>query len=294
MELDYTSQFVDYLRYEKRLSENTIVAYQTDLQQFKDYLLGEYELEVVQEVSVPMIRSWIVALVEQKIAAVSVNRKIATLKSFFKFLRRKLLITRDPMRNVHMLKKPKRIPEFVEEDAMQRLFDEANFAETEEGLKDQLILEMLYGTGVRLSELIGLKISDIDLEAATIKVMGKRSKERVIPFTPALGKLLYLYLTRIQPYEPSDYLLTTQQGKMLYPLYVHRVVKKYLHLVTSLEKRSPHILRHTYATHLLNRGADLNAIKELLGHSSLAATQIYTHNAIEELKKSFLQAHPKA
>lgn len=287
---DTIRAFIDYLNFEKRLSRHTVLAYATDLEQLKVYLAG---MEVLPEqANRHQLREWVVEMVAKKLRPVSVNRKIASAKAYYKFLKKKNLIEQDPSLLLRSLKKPGTIPAFVDEAGMELLFDSIGFEDSEAGRRDQLVIEILYGTGMRLSELIGLKAEDVDLAGRTLKVLGKRSKERIIPITTGLTKLIETYLSNRNI--TSGTLLVTDKGEALYPVFVQRLVKKYLGAVTSLDQKSPHLLRHTYATHLLNRGADLNAIKELLGHSSLAATQIYTHNAIEELKRTFLQAHPKA
>lgn len=285
--------FLEHLQFEKRVSEHTLIAYRSDLEQWEQYLKWSYEGVGVEKVTGPMLRSWIVSLVEEGLAPTSVNRKIATLRSFYKFLRRKELIGKDPSKNLLSLKSPSKLPVYVEEKALTMLFDQVEFPEGFVGIRDRLLLELLYGTGIRLAELTGLQINQVDLAQRTIRVFGKRAKERIIPVTTELVRLIELYLTERGDAETSI-LLLTDSHKAVYPVFVQRVVKKYLSAVTTISKKSPHVLRHSYATHLLNHGADLNAIKELLGHANLAATQIYTHNSIEEIKKTFRQAHPKA
>lgn len=286
--------FLDHLRYEKRVSVHTLTAYSADLDQFSKYLLFQYECDAPETAMAPMIRSWVVSLVEEEMNPTSVNRKMATLRSYFRFLRRRQLVLHDPTRNLHSLKTKRKLPAYVEEKAMELLFDEVTFADDFSGLRDRVILELLYGTGMRLSELLELQIGNIDTEARMVRVLGKRAKERLIPITTSLAKLLTQYIELRAPEELTDCLILTDSFKPAYAVFVQRTVKKYLSAVTTLAQKSPHVLRHTYATHLLNRGADLNAIKELLGHANLAATQIYTHNSIEKLKKTHQQAHPKA
>lgn len=284
--------FISFLEFEKRLSRHTVTAYRTDLGQFEDFLTKkEKEPESADR---HVVRSWLIALSEQKLSPVSINRKIAALRAYYRFLRKKKLAESDPASLLTALKKPRKLPGFVDEASMELLFDSSLFEDSPSGRRDRLVIEILYGTGMRLSELIGLKTGDISLSNATIRVLGKRSKERIIPATPGLIRLIADYIAGNALDSHSAPLLTTDRGEPLYPVFVQRLVKKYLSGVTSIAHKSPHLLRHTYATHLLNRGADLNAIRELLGHTSLAATQVYTHNAIEELKKTFLQAHPKA
>jgi integrase/recombinase XerC len=241
-----------------------------------------------------MLRSWVVSLMEEGLNPSSVNRKIASLRAYYGFLRRKNHITKDPTKILTALKTRKKLPAFVEEKAMEMLFEESAFTDDFAGIRDRVILELLYGSGIRLAELIGLGTKDLDLPSRTIRVFGKRAKERIVPVSVPLVVLLQKYLEQRAPAENIDTLIITDSGKEAYPVFIQRTVKKYLSAVTTLSQKSPHVLRHTYATHLLNRGADLNAIKELLGHANLAATQIYTHNSIEKLKKTHQQAHPKA
>jgi integrase/recombinase XerC len=291
------SYFLQHIKYEKRLSHHTVTAYENDMKQFSAFLLFQYELNDPEKADFQMIRSWIVSLVEEKMENRSVNRKIATLRSYYNFLLRHKLIASDPMLKIKALKTDKNLPKYVEEKPMKNLLDSVEFSDDFAGLRDKLVLELLYGTGMRLSELIGLKITDLNLYNNTLTVLGKRNKHRIIPINTSLVILIKEYLkTREDISQDTDnqYIIITDTGTQAYPMFVQRLVKRYLSLVTSLEQRSPHVLRHTFATHLLNRGADLNAIKDLLGHSSLAATQVYTHNSIEKLKKVFQQAHPKA
>jgi integrase/recombinase XerC len=290
--------FLKFLQFEKRASPHTVTSYQTDLRQFKKFLTTTYDEREPGAATHGMVRSWIVQLAENDLDASSVNRKIACLRSFYKFLLKREAILRDPMQKIRVLKTKKKLPHFVKENDMVNLLDgEARFAPDHAGLRDQLILELFYGTGMRLSELINLKEAAIDLRDRTIKVLGKRNKERVIPFGVNLVSLIQAYRSvKKKEVEAGDhpFLLVTGQGKKLYPVLVYRIVKNRLNSFTSVEKPSPHVLRHTYATHLLNKGAEINAVKDLLGHSSLAATQVYTHNTMEKLKKVFDQAHPKA
>jgi integrase/recombinase XerC len=286
--------FLDFLKFEKRASVHTVKSYETDLDQFQKYLLFQYECTAPESAQSPMLRSWVVSLMEEGLNPSSVNRKIASLRAYYGYLRRKNLIAKDPTKVLSSLKTRKKLPAFIEEKSMEMLFDEGTFSEDFAGLRDRVILELLYGTGIRLAELIDLETKNLDLAGRTIRVFGKRSKERIVPIPGSLVELLTQYLEQRAPADNITNLIITDSGNAAYPVFVQRTVKKYLSAVTTLAQRSPHVLRHTYATHLLNRGADLNAIKELLGHANLAATQIYTHNSIEKLKKTHEQAHPKA
>ncbi len=287
------SRFIEYLQFEKRFSSHTVFAYSNDLAQFSHYLKESYEIENVQEITHLVIRSWIVRMMDEKISPRTVNRKITTLKTFYKFLLRQGIVTENPMLKIQSPKTPKRLPVFVEKDNMTELLDEIEFGDDFEGMRNKLILELFYGTGIRLSELIHIKQSDVDRRNGQLKVLGKRNKERIVPFNTSIKRLIDVYLT-CPEVASSDYLFVTDSGEKVYEKLVYRVVTKYLSQVTSIDKRSPHVLRHTFATHMLNNGADLNAIKELLGHANLSATQIYTHNTVEKLKNVHKQAHPKA
>jgi integrase/recombinase XerC len=293
-----TESFLNYLTYEKKCSVHTQVAYQKDLEQFSDFCTLNFHLEDISFASHSEIRAWVIDLVEQDLHPNSINRKIATLKSFYKFLLRSGEITKDPTYKIKALKSPKRLPEFVQEEAIEKIMAEINYESDFAGQRDRMVMEFLYLTGVRLSELLNLKWKDIDLHQGLIKVLGKRNKERMIPITNWLKKNILHYKTYYQQEfaEPqnNDYFIVGNDHQQIYPMKVYRIVKHYLSLYAQTSKRSPHLLRHTFATHLLNKGADLNAVKDLLGHTNLAATQVYTHNSIEKLKAVFEQAHPKA
>lgn len=292
-----TDRFIQYIQFEKRYSPHTVKAYSKDLEQFAAYLQGIFEINDLTEANHVMIRSWIVSMIEQDLSARSVNRKISTLKTYYRFMLREKLITENPLLRVTAPRPSQKLPVFVEQDKMMLLLDEVEFGEGFGAFRDRLIIEMLYGTGMRLSELISLKDADIDLQHCSLKVTGKRNKQRIIPFSNKLRDLINAYITAKDRENMSGqrpFLFLTNKGQQLYPKFVYRVVNAYLNKVTTISKKSPHILRHTFATHMLNNGADLNAIKEILGHASLSATQVYTHNTIEKLKSIYNQAHPKA
>ncbi|MCE2786719.1 MAG: tyrosine-type recombinase/integrase [Bacteroidota bacterium] len=296
MEESITS-FIQYLTFEKHFSIHTISAYRVDLTQFSKYIQLQYETNHPRFINHQMIRSWLVQLMHDKVTARSINRKLSSLKSFYRFLMKEKVVSSNPLSKVQPPKTSKRLPVFVEEQHMNRLLDyeDIAFGDDFAGKRNKLILILFYSTGIRLSELIGLKTADIDFARDTLKVLGKRNKERIMPITAELKEELILYLqSRTDQGIQHQQLFTTDTGQMMYPKLVYNIVKKYLSLVTSIEKRSPHVLRHTFATHLLNKGADLNAIKELLGHANLAATQVYTHNSIERLKNIYKNKHPRA
>lgn len=280
--------FLSYLQNEKRLSPHTVLGYKTDLLQLSGFL-GDTPLE---NAGTEELRCWVVALSESGLAHTSINRKIASLRAFYKFLVKRKRLEKDPSDLLKSLKTPKKLPVFLEEKNTLPLFEEIEYEASFSGVRDKLILEFLYGTGIRLSELIGIRETDVDQNR--VKVLGKRSKYRIIPLHENLVRLLQQYRELKPPHPGHDHLLVTDKLEPLYPVFVQRKVKHYLLQVSTLSKKSPHVMRHTFATHLLNRGADLNAIKELLGHANLSATQIYTHNSIRKLKEVFKKAHPKA
>jgi integrase/recombinase XerC len=289
------NSFIQYLRHEKRFSPHTVLAYKNDLDQFLAYQQLTYETSDPGSVTFSMVRSWIVDLMERKVSTRSIGRKLTTLKTFYKFLLRQGIVTNNPMLKVQAPKTSKRLPVFVDESNMELLFTDIDFGEGFAGVRDKLILEILYATGMRLSELTGLDDSRIDVFQCQIKVLGKRNKERIIPFTKKLKGLIEEYVkVRKETFKESPAFFVTDKGKKLYAKFVYRVVTKRLGEVTTLDKKSPHVLRHTFATHMLNRGADINSVKELLGHANLSATQVYTHNTIEKLKQVYKQAHPRA
>ena len=286
----HKEKFLHYLKHEKRYSVHTLLSYSTDLKQFTNFLSSEFSVKSIRKVNFQLVRSWIAKLLNENISARSVNRKITTLKTYFRFLLQENLIKQSPMQKIISPKTSKRLPVFVEQVKMEKLLNEIDFGVGFLAQRDRLILELFYFTGIRLSELINLKNKDINYSDSTILVLGKRKKERLIPLTSdILSKI-----KKLNSSNKSKYLFTTDKGKQISTKQVYRLVNKYLSMVTTLGKKSPHILRHTFATHMLNNGADINAIKELLGHANLSATQIYTHNTIEKLKTVYKQAHPRA
>ena len=286
------NKFITYLSSEKRFSEHTIKSYATDLKQFTSFLSSEFQIiDEINEISFQIIRTWIASLLEKGINPRSVNRKISTLKTYFKFLIREGELIENPMMKVVAPKSKKRLPVFVEEDQIASLLNEVQFEKDFVGQRNKLIIELFYVTGIRLSELINIKISDVDFNNQSIKVLGKRNKERIIPLSSNVVNDLNIF---IENNHKNKYLFTNLEGDKLYNKLVYRLVNKYIGEISSVNKKSPHILRHTFATHMLNNGADINAIKELLGHANLSATQVYTHNTIEKLKTVYKQAHPRA
>ena len=288
----FKDKFIQYISSEKRFSEHTIKSYSSDISQFQDFLSSEFDItNKVEEISFQLIRSWIAFLLESGINPRSVNRKISTLKTYFKFLLREGVLQENPMLKVISPKSKKRLPVFIEEDQIENLLNKVEFEEGFVGERNKLIIEMFYVTGIRLSELINIKITSIDFENSLVKVLGKRNKERLIPLSSNMLEELKNF---IKKHQINHFLFTNLDGNKLYTKLVYRVVSKYIGKISSVNKKSPHILRHTFATHMLNNGADINAIKELLGHANLSATQVYTHNTIEKLKSVYKQAHPRA
>jgi integrase/recombinase XerC len=288
--------FLRHLALERRLSLHTLTAYQSDLDGFVAYIKEYQCLTSVSEVRHLHIRAWAATQMQDGQSARTVNRRLSCLNTYFKYLKKRGLVTSDPMRKVSSPKMGKRLPVFVQESEMATLFSTIEFPAGYKGQSERLILEILYATGMRRSELVGLKVSDVDLGRMVFRVLGKGGKERLSPFARYLAELLEMFLqlrTETFPATPEPWLFLNKTGQRIQPDLVYRVVRKYLSLVTTAEQRSPHVIRHSFATHLSNRGADLNAIKELLGHTSLAATQVYTHNSIERLIDVYEQAHPK-
>lgn len=290
-------QFIKYLKYERHYSKLTIRSYSDDLNQFTKYVKENDPLTSIDQCDHFFIRRWVVYLIDQGISTRSVNRKLSCLRSFYKFLIKNTKLSTNPVDKVLAPKSSKKLPVFIEQDKMQNLFSTIEFGNGFVASRDQLILDLFYQTGIRLSELIQLKISDINLKKMNLKVLGKRNKERIIPFNTTLIDTIKTYMKEREKLEfinQEGLLFQTEKGEPLYPKLVYRTVNKYLNQISTIQKKSPHVLRHTFATHLLNNGADLNAIKELLGHANLNATQIYTHNSFEQLKKIYNQAHPRA
>ncbi|MFN8309128.1 MAG: site-specific tyrosine recombinase/integron integrase [Chitinophagales bacterium] len=289
------SEFLAFIEFEKRYSIHTLLSYKNDLEQFSNFFKKETNSENISEASHFHIRNWMVHLMQTDVGARSISRKISTLKSFYKFLIRKGVISKSPMGKIQSPKIKKRLPSFVEDSGMTRLFRDVEFTDDFNGWRDQCILALLYATGIRRSELLGLSIQDIDFNRLQIKVLGKGNKERIIPITADMGQQLkdFIKIREMQS-AAGSHVFIMENGAVMKPHTLYNLVKKYLSQVTTIEKKSPHVLRHTFATHLMNNGADINAVKELLGHSSLAATQVYTHNTIEKLRNIYKQAHPRA
>jgi integrase/recombinase XerC len=289
--------FKDYLQFEKRFSQHTTRAYHDDLLQFSDFAGKQFDCFTIQEIIPAFVRTWLASIKDADANARTINRKISSLKTFFKFLLRQGLVKVSPMVAITSQKQNKRLPQFVEKTDMDKLWRYTEFEDSWTGNTERLILMLLYQTGMRLSEVINLKEVQVDGAHTSLKILGKGNKERLIPCHQGFIKELLDYRdkkrTKFENFE-SVYLFVNEKGKKLYPKWVYNAVRKHLDPATTIDKRSPHVLRHTFATHLLNEGADLNAVKELLGHSSLAATQVYTHNTIGKLKDIFKRAHPKA
>jgi len=298
--MDLVGDFLRYLEYEKRYSKNTIVAYNKDLVQFSKFLQETFREVVLENVESIHVREWIFFLHSEGISARSINRKLTTLKSFYKYMLNKGVVRSNPLLGIHSLKIEKRLPSVINEKSLALLFDSLLNKEEKDYflLRDKAILLMFYYTGIRLSELINIKKQDIDFNNLTIKVLGKRNKERYIPITRNFAIFLQNFIKETENYfnftkNNFTYLFLTDKGKKMYSKFVYRKVTNYLKLITTKEKKSPHVLRHSFATHMLNNGADINAIKEILGHANLAATQVYTHNSIEKLKQVYNKTHPR-
>ncbi len=292
--MSFQEDFIKHLKFEKRYSEHTVVAYKEDLVQFTQYmneLNGDFDFSLVTP---KQIRGWVVSLMEQGIQPRSINRKISTLKSFYKYMMVQGVFTSNPATLVILPKVRKKLPTFVQEENLNQLLDLDFFSHDFVGARDKTIISLLYGTGVRLAELKNLEMQNINMVEHMIKVLGKRNKERIIPYPIDIENPMKEYLFfREEINAESKFLLLTSDGKQVYDKLIYRVVNKYLSMVTTVNKKSPHVLRHSFATHLLNNGADLNAVKELLGHSNLSATQIYTHTSFEKLNEIYKQSHPR-
>jgi integrase/recombinase XerC len=288
-------QFLDYLKFERRYSKHTLLSYENDLEQFFQYLVSQFGCPDLEIISSSMVRSWLAELKEDEISSKTINRKISSLKSFYKYQLKTGALIKSPMGTIIAPKISKRLPQFVEQIDMDHLFQHMPFSDDWKGRTERLVILLFYSTGMRLSELIQLKESQIDASHQQVKVLGKGNKERIIPINKDLISQLQLYIAeKPTKAKSSEHLFVTESGKPLQPRSVYSFIHAKLAEVTTIKKKSPHILRHSFATHLMNNGADLNAVKELLGHSSLAATQVYTHNTIEKLKDVFKKAHPKA
>lgn len=294
-----TDLFINHLRVEKKYSEHTCISYKNDLNQFFEYCTFDYEMSEVGLIKHLHIRSWIVSLMTNNISPESVNRKISALRTLYKWLLKKGTVTNNPMLKIMAPKKSKRLPVIIQDVNMDRLLESDLISSSQNpysDARDTFIIDLLYSTGIRRAELVALKVGDINLSRTEIRVLGKGNKVRSIPMTQHLIEAYKKYITfrNNLVYIESDVLFLTEKGKKIYPRLVHTIVQRKLSSVTSLDKKSPHILRHSFATHMLDRGADLNAIKELLGHASLAATQVYTHNSISKLKEAYGKAHPRS
>ncbi len=294
--MDNKKLFLDYIKNEKRYSKNTVIAYGKDLDQFLEFVSRKLVVFCIKDIDRKIVRDWVVVLASNGATSITIKRKLSTLKSFFRFLMRENIVEKSPMDGVVVPKIGRKLPVFVSEENMEKLEYEGGFSDDFPGYRDRLIIEMLYQTGMRRSELVGLRLRDVDFMRMELRVLGKGNKERIVPFEVGLKRLMddYMCIRKEEVNPDNDYLFVTPKGKPIYDKLVYRVVKKYLSGVTTQKKRSPHVLRHSFATHLLNNGAELEAIKELLGHANLAATQVYTHNSFEKLKKVFKQAHPRA
>ena len=290
------SRFSDHLKFEKRYSAHTVRSYHDDLTQFNDYLETQFGGMKLRDISAPVVRSWLASMKQHKMTARTITRKISTLKSFYKFMMRSGVVAKSPMTGIVSPKLAKKLPSYVEEKQLKTLFRDVEFEDDWNGYTAKVAIRMLYQLGIRLSELVNCREAQVDHANRQVKILGKGNKERIIPVGKELLKLLKDYAgKKRQVFEQPEktYLLVTGKGKKLYPKYIYRLTHDYLELVTTIEKKSPHVLRHSFATHLMNNGAELNAVKDLLGHESLAATQVYTHNTIEKLRNVHKRAHPR-
>ena len=289
------TDFIQYLRFEKRYSAHTLTAYQKDLEQFRDYLSKEFALKELSDITHFHIRGWLAGRKGDKQTARTINRKISSLNSYYKYLLKSGFTEKNPVRQLHAQRLPERLPVYLKESETEHLLNEIQFDEGFKGITDRLICELLYATGMRRNELQQLKEADIEWSLNQIRILGKGNKERLVPVSPVLLDSIRDYMEEKRKLKKYDdkYLLNLEKGTPLYAVYIYRIIKQYLGQITTLHKKSPHVLRHTFATHLLNNGANIQAIKDLLGHSSLAATQVYTHNNIDKLKEIHRQNHPR-
>ncbi len=291
------TSFIDYLSLEKNYSVHTLTAYQKDIEAFEAFCSGEFGLKSIADVEYSLIRNWVVTLVDSKISNRSVNRKIASLKAYYKFLQGIGQIEVNPLARHKALKTSKKIEIPFSEEEMGRVLSQIEYADDFEGVRDRLIIELLYTTGIRRAELINLKMGDVELTGHLLKVLGKRNKERIVPLLPTTVQAFTAYFEQrnlLRTVVDTGYVFLLKSGYKTYETLVYRLINSYFSKVSSKVKRSPHILRHTFATHLLNKGADLNSVRELLGHSSLASTQVYTHNSIAKLKEVHASSHPRS
>tara|TARA_B100000963_G_scaffold294774_1_gene265500 strand:+ start:128 stop:1012 length:885 start_codon:yes stop_codon:yes gene_type:complete len=291
--MEYIQEFIRYIKFERCYSVHTQKAYECDLNQFNDYLTSEYECTLLDAKDI-MVRSWMMFLIEANCTKRSLNRKLSSIRQFYKYALRNDILIVNPTLRVVSLKSDKKIPSFISDSEISFLLEQSSFPESYEGKRDKAIIQMFYNTGMRLSELIALKIDDVNFSQKYLKVYGKRAKERIIPLMDSHLIDLKVFLDlRLREFKGVDNLFLTVSGDKLYPKLVYRMVNSYLSRVTGVKQKSPHVLRHAFATHMLNDGADLNAVKDILGHASLTSTQIYTHNNAEQLKKVYKQAHPR-
>lgn len=296
--MSYTEEFLQYLKHQKRYSAHTLISYQNDLNAFQAFLEQEYDRQPLPEVNHHIVRAWVLQMMETAaVGRATIKRRISSLRSFYKYLLRQEVVSLNPAAQVQVPKIPKKLARVVAEDDMMRLLDDIAFPDDKWGETQKAIIELFYNTGIRLSELINLKLTDVDLANHKLKVLGKRNKERIVPMGERLLFKMQQYVQEQRPHPAKGaetWFFLTKKGAKLYPKLVYDCINFYLSSVSGVDQKSPHVLRHSFATHMLNRGADLNAIKELLGHSSLAATQVYTHNSIDKLKSMYNQAHPRS
>jgi integrase/recombinase XerC len=295
--MDTLEQFINYIKVEKRYSRHTVRAYNDDISQFKTFYLNQYSGSDLLLVTQTEIREWVIQTINHTISSRSLRRKIASLNAFYKFCLRNRLISTNPVEGIILPRIDKKLPEFIKETALDTIFEEKQFENNFSGIRNRFILELFYATGMRLSELINLKDDSYNDQKAELRILGKRNKERIVPLTNNIIRLLSDYMkARSEKFSQlsHNYLIVNDSGAPAYSRMIQRIVRTHLNKGTTLDQKSPHILRHTFATHMLNNGADLNAVKELLGHANLAATEIYTHNTYEKLKSIYKQAHPRA